>query len=80
MRMDAAVVADVDPFDRHAGQPEETLGELALRRGQSEDGATVIGIDVEVEKPCRRTPPLDGLERATITPLADVRDGEEKRP
>ena len=65
---------DADPLDRRARAAHEGACQLALRGGEREHRAAVVGIRVEVEQPGRRKAALDGLEHGGVAALADVRD------
>jgi hypothetical protein len=79
VRVDAGMGRQFDLLDGDPRKAEQPLGELALGRREGEDGATMVGVGVEVEEPRRCAAALDRLERTAIPPLADVRNGEQER-
>ena len=51
--MRALVPAQVDPVARDGDAREQRLGQLLGLADQREDGAVVVGVDVDVEQPRR---------------------------
>jgi hypothetical protein len=76
--MDAPMGGQIDPLDRRARPTHETLGEHPLARGKREHRATVVRIAMQIQEPRGCKPPLDRLERRTITPLAHVRNSHQQ--
>ena len=81
VRVHAVVRTHVDLLHRHRGRRDQAVAQAAGRAAGGEDRAVVIDVDVHVEHPgspaLERLP--EGVERARVTALAEVRDGLERQ-
>ena len=81
VRVHAVVRTHVDLLHRDRSCRDQAVAEAAGRTAGREDGAVVIDVDVHVEHPgspaLERLP--EGVERAGVTALAEVRDGLERQ-
>ena len=80
MRMLAAIGPQIDPLHRLPGARKQRRRQRALSARQAEDRAVVIGVLVAVQQPrARLESGADRIERHQVTPLRDVRNGEQRR-
>jgi hypothetical protein len=77
----APAVGDVDAGRGDLEAGEERVCERARTAGEGEDGAVVVGVDVDVEEPRARG--LEGLadrvDDGLVAALGDVRDRKQRR-
>ena len=82
VRVQPVVDGEIDALDRRASAREQRVGERALRPGEREDRAVVVGIGVGFGRQQARAgsagePRPDRRERRRIRAVGDVGDGEE---
>ncbi len=78
-RMHAFVPGEIDPLRRDADAREQGFDELVAVTGERVDGAVVIVVDMDVEKPSRRRQRSPQCrDRFPISGGREVRDGLER--